>query len=166
MTRQQKRKMERNSKKKQTSMNDVLSISMVDTKSIFENKCQFISTGEEAIKNYLKKNQRLMETNVLVNFGFDTQINFGIISIIHDCLKDLDVENLIKSTVDFISDKCSELNFESILQETTKIVIITHNTKDLKFDSSKSITENIENKALQNGRYLITINKELELEAA
>ena len=137
---------------------------MVDTKSIFENKCQFISTGEEAIKNYLKKNQRLMETNVLVNFGFDTQINFGIISIIHDCLKDLDVENLIKSTVDFISDKCSELNFESILQETTKIVIITHNTKDLKFDSSKSITENIENKALQNGRYLITINKELELE--
>lgn len=166
MTRQQKRKMERNSKKKQTSMTDVLSISMVDTKSIFENKCQFISTGEEAIKNYLKKNQRLMETNVLVNFGFDTQINFGIISIIHDCLKDLDVENLIKSTVDFISDKCSELNFESILQETTKIVIITHNTKDLKFDSSKSITENIENKALQNGRYLITINKELELEAA
>ena len=96
MTRQQRRKMERNSKKKQTSMTDVLSISMVDTKSIFENKCQFISTGEEAIKNYLKKNQRLMETNVLVNFGFDTQINFGIISIIHDCLKDLDVENLIK----------------------------------------------------------------------
>ena len=53
MTRQQKRKMERNSKKKQTSMLNIFSIAMVDTKSIIEQKSQFILT-EEDLENAIK----------------------------------------------------------------------------------------------------------------
>jgi hypothetical protein len=167
MTRQQKRKMESNSKKKQTNEFNVLSTIMVDTKSIIENKHQIVLTDEENLKKHLKKNKRLMETIVLVNFINETQINFGMISIIHECFRDIDFENLIKSTLDSILDMCSELNFESILQGSTKIDVITHQTEDLKFDSSKSINENIHNKVLQNVRGLISINKmALEYEAA
>ena len=84
MTRQQKRKMERNSKKKQTCKINIFSNVMVDTKSIIENKNQFALIDEVNFKNHLKKNKRLMETIVLVNFGDESQNNIGILHIIHD----------------------------------------------------------------------------------
>lgn len=167
MTRQQKRKMERNSKKQQTNNFKIFSTIVVDSKSIIENQCQVVLTDEKNLKKNLNKNQKLMETNVLVNFRNETEINFGMISIIHECFRDIDFENLIKSTLDSTLDMCSDLNFESILHCTTKIDVITHLTEDLKFDSSKSIKENIHNKVLQNVRELISINKmALEYEAA
>jgi hypothetical protein len=149
MNQQQKRKMERNSKKKQTNKFNIFSISMVDTKSIIENKDQFIFTDEEYLKNHLKKNQKLMETKVLVNFGSETQNNFGIVNIIHDHINDSDFESLIKSAIDSILDICLEINFESILQDLSEIDVICYVTKKLTLDSSKSIQENINNKAIQ-----------------
>jgi ATP-dependent protease HslVU (ClpYQ) peptidase subunit len=167
MTRQQKRKMERNSKKKQTSMFNIFSISMVDTKSIIEQKSQFILTEEANLKNHLKKNLKLMETKVLVNFGSETQSNFGIISIIHELLNDTDFNKLFNSAVDSISDMCSKLNFESVLQGLSEIDLINCFSKELVIDSSKSIKEDINYKTLQTVIELINFNKKvIELEAA
>ncbi len=167
MTRQQKRKMERNSKKKQTSKFNIFSISMVDTKSIIKQKSQFVLTEEKNLKNHLKKNLKLMETKVLVNFGSETQSNFGILYIIHEHINDSDFENLIKSAIDSILDMCSEFNFESILQGLTEIDLINCFSKELALDSSKSIKEDINYKTLQTVIELINFNKKvLELEAA
>ena len=161
MTRQQRRKMERNSKKKQTSMFNIFLISMVDTKSITEQKSQFILTEEENLKNHLKKNLKLMETKVLINFGNKTQSNFGILYLIHEYINDSDFESLIKSAIDSILDMCSDLNFESVLQGLPKIDIINYFSRKFTLDSSKSIQEDINYKTLQTVIELIDFNNKV-----
>ena len=134
---------------------------MVDTKSITEQKSQFILTEEENLKNHLKKNLKLMETKVLINFGNKTQSNFGILYLIHEYINDSDFESLIKSAIDSILDMCSDLNFESVLQGLPKIDIINYFSRKFTLDSSKSIQEDINYKTLQTVIELIDFNNKV-----
>jgi hypothetical protein len=161
MTRQQKRKMERNSKKQQSKNIDIVSITMVDTKSIIEGKHQFSFLDKE---NLNKKN-RLMETIVFTNFGNENHINYGVISIVHRYLNNFDSENLIESSISKIIEICSIDNFESILHTTPKIEVIDYLTIELTIDSSKSMLEYIKNKMFETANELINFNKKV-LEAA
>ena len=165
MTRQQKRKMERNSKKKQTSNFNVFSISMVDTKSIIENKNQYYLVYEKELYNLLKENQKLKETIVLVDFGSENQNNFGILNIIHDNINDSDSKSLINSAIFGMLETCLKFNIESVLQGLSEIDLINCFSKELTLDSSKSIKEDINYKTLQTVIELINFNKKV-LEAA
>ena len=161
MTRQHKRKMERNSKKKQTSKFNIISTLMVDTKSIIENKTQFTLTDEEKLKNYLKKNQRLMETRVLVNFFKENQHNFGIINIIHEYTNDSDSNRLIYLAIIEMFKYSSERNLNTVLQDLVGVKLLSNLTVELEFDSTKSVKENIDNKVLDAVVELIQFNKEI-----
>jgi hypothetical protein len=110
MTRQQKRKMERNSKKQQPKNIDLVSITMVDTKSIIEGKNQFFFIDD----TNLNKKQKLMQTIVLTNFGDETHVNFGLLCIIHEYSKNFDSENFIELSINKIIDISSVNNYESI----------------------------------------------------
>jgi hypothetical protein len=165
MTRQQKRKMERNSKKKQTCKINIFSTVMVDTKSIIENKNQFALIDEVNFKNHLKKNQKLMETIVLVDFMSESQNNFGILNIIHDNINESDSKSLINSAIFEMLGTCLELNIESVLQGLIGVNVLEYFTLDLKFDSTKSVKENIDDKVLEANVKLIQFNEEI-LEAA
>jgi hypothetical protein len=163
MTRQQKRKMERNSKKKQTKNIGVVSITMVDTKSIIDGKNQFFFLDDMN----LNKKKKLMQTIVLTNFGDETHINFGLLCIIHEYTNDFDSENFIKSTFEKIINISSDFNNPSILNDVQKITVIDNHTFELTIDSTKSILEIIKNKMFETANELINFNKKvLELEAA
>lgn len=161
MTRQQKRKMERNSKKKQTCKFNIISTVMVDTKSIIENKTQFTLTDEEKLKNCLKKNQRLMETAVLVNFFKENQHNFGIINIIHEYTNDTDSNRLINSAIIEMFKYSSECNLKTVLQDSVGVKLLYNLTVELEFDSTKSVKENIDGKVLDAVVELLQFNKEI-----
>ncbi len=161
MTRQQKRKMERNLKKQQPKNIDLVSITMVDTKSIIEGKNQFFFIDD----TNLNKKQKLMQTIVLTNFGDETHVNFGLLCIIHEYSKNFDSENFIELSINKIIDISSVNNFESILHTTPKIYVIDYITIDLIIDSSKSILENIKNKMFETANELLNFNKKV-LEAA
>lgn len=165
MTRQQKRKMERNSKKNQTSKFNIFSTVMVDTKSIIENKNQFYLVDEKKLDNLLKENKKLKETIVLVDFRSENQNNFGIINIIHGNINDSDSKNLINSAIFEMLETCLKFNIESVLQGLIAVNVLEYITLELKFDSTKSVKENINDKALDAGAKLIGFNKEI-LEAA
>ena len=165
MTRQQKRKMERNSKKKQTCKFNIFSTVMVNTKSIIEKKKQFALTDEENFKIHLKKNKKLMETIVLVDFGSESQNNLGILNIIHDSINDSDSKSLISSAISVMLETCLKLNIESVLQGLIEVNVLEYITLELKFDSTKSVYENIEDKVLDASVMLMELNKEI-LEAA
>jgi hypothetical protein len=161
MTRQQKRKMERNSKNQKHKNIGIVSIIMVDTKSIIEAKNQFSFIDKE---NLNKKN-RLMETFVLANFGNENHINFGLISIVHKYSNDFDSEKFIVSSINKIKDISSVNNFDSILQTTPEIDIIDYVTIVSTLDSSKLKLENIKNKMFATANELMNLNKKV-LEAA
>jgi hypothetical protein len=165
MTRQQKRKMERNSKKKQTCKINIFSNVMVDTKSIIENKNQFALIDEVNFKNHLKKNKKLMETIVLVNFGDESQNNIGILHIIHNYINESDSKSLINSAINEMFETCLKLNIESVLQGLIEVNVLDHLTLELEFDSTKSFKENIDDKVLDASVKLMGFNKEI-LEAA
>ena len=165
MTRQQKRKMERISKKKQTSKFNIFSTVMVNTKSIIEKKKQFALTDEENFKIHLKKNKKLMETIVLVDFMGENQNNFGILNIIHDCINESDSKSLINSAILEMLGTCLDLNIESVLQGLIGVNVLGYFTLELEFDSTKSVKENIDDKVLDASVKLIEFNKEI-LEAA
>jgi hypothetical protein len=165
MTRQQKRKMERNSKKKQTCKINIFSNVMVDTKSIIENKNQFALIDEVNFKNHLKKNKKLMETIVLVNFGDESQNNIGILHIIHDYINESDSKSLINSAIFEMLETCLKLNIESVLQGLIEVNVLDHLTLELEFDSTKSFKENIDDKVLDASVKLMGFNKEI-LDAA
>ena len=138
---------------------------MVDTKSIIERKRQFVSLQEKKLKNHLKKNRKLMETLVVVNFKSENLNNIGVLNIIHEHSKDLDSESLIISSIDAIKAFCSKLNFESILNATQEVELLEYQTYDLKFEPKISIIESIENKILIAAKKLIEFQN-LILEAA
>lgn len=161
MTRQQKRKMERNSKKQKPKNNGIVSITMVDTKSIIERKKQFFFIDNENLNN----KQKLMQTIVLTNFGDETHINFGLLCIIHEYTNDFDSENLIESTFEKIININSEINNQTILNDIKKITVIDNLTFELRIDSSKSFSENIKNKMFETADELLNFNKKV-LEAA
>lgn len=165
MTRQQKRKMERNSKKKQTCKFNIFSTVMVDTKSIIEKKNQFALTDEENFKIHLKKNRRLMETIVFVDFGSESQNNFGILHIIHDYINESDSKSLINSAIFEMLETCLKLNIESVLQGLIEVNVLDHLTLELEFDSTKSFKDNIDDKVLDASVKLMGFSKEI-LEAA
>lgn len=165
MTRQQKRKMERNSKKKQTCKINIFSTVIVDTKSIIENKNQFVLIDEVNFKNHLKKNQKLMESIVLLDLGSESQNNFGILHIIHDYINESDSKNLINSAIFEMLETCFKLNIESVLQGLIEVNVLDHYAFELEFDSTKSFKENIDDKVLDAGVKLIEFNEEI-LEAA
>lgn len=165
MTRQQKRKMERNSKKQQTNNFNIFSTVMVDTKSIIENKNQFYLFDEKKLNVLLKENQKLMETIVLVDFGSESQYNFGILNIIHDNINDSDYKSLINSAIFEMLETSLKFNIESVLQDSIGVNVLEYITLELKFDSTKSVKENINDKALDAGVKLIGFKKEI-LEAA
>jgi hypothetical protein len=157
----QKRKMERNSKKKQTSEFNIISTVMVDTKSIIENKKQFTLTDEEKLKNHLKNNQRLMETKVLVNFFKEKQHNFGIINIIHEYTNDSDSNKLINSAIIELFKYSSERNLNSVLQDSVGVKLLSILTEELEFNSTQSVKENIDHKVFESVVELLQFNKEL-----
>lgn len=161
MTRQQKRKMKRNSKKQKPKNNGIVSITMVDTKSIIERKKQFFFIDNENLNN----KQKLMQTIVLTNFGDETHINFGLLCIIHEYTNDFDSENLIESTFEKIININSEINNQTILNDIKKITVIDNLTFELRIDSSKSLSENIKNKMFETADELLNFNKKV-LEAA
>jgi CRISPR/Cas system-associated endonuclease/helicase Cas3 len=161
MTRQQKRKMERNSKKKQTSEFNIISTVMVDTKSIIENKKQFTLTDEEKLKNHLKNNQRLMETKVLVNFFKEKQHNFGIINIIHEYTNDSDSKRLIYLAIKDLFKYTSERNLKTVLQDSVGVKLLSNLTVELEFNSTQSVKENIDHKVFESVVELLQFNKEL-----
>ena len=161
MTRQHKRKMERNSKKKQTSKFNIISTLMVDTKSIIENKTQFTLTDEEKLNNHLKNNQRLMETKVLVNFFKEKQHNFGIINIIHEYTNDSDSNKLINSAIFELFKYSSERNLNTVLQDSVGVKLLSILTVELEFDSTKSVKENIDGNVLDAVVELIQFNGEI-----
>jgi hypothetical protein len=165
MTRQQKRKMERNSKKKQTCKINIFSNIIVDTKSIIENKNQFVLIDEVKFKNHLKKNKKLMETIVLVDFGSESQNNIGILHIIHDYINESDSKSLINSAIFQIIETCLELNIESVLKVLIDVNVLEYITLELKFDSTKSVYDNIDDKVSDASVMLMELNKEI-LEAA
>ncbi len=165
MTRQQKRKMERNSKKQQTNNFNIFSTVMVDTKSIIENKNQFYLFDEKKLNVLLKENQKLMETIVLVDFESESQYNFGILNIIHENINDSDYKSLINSAIFEMLETSLKFNIESVLQDSIGINVLEYITLELKFDSTKSVKENINDKALDAGVKLIGFKKEI-LEAA
>ena len=165
MNRQQKRKMERNSKKKQTSKFNIISTIMVDTKSIIENKTQFTLTDEEKLKNYLKKNQRLMETRVLVNFFKESQHNFGIINIIHEYTNDSDSNKLINSAINVLFKYSSERNLKTVLQDSVGVKLLSNLTVELEFNSTQSVKENIDHKVFEAVVELLQFNKEIAEES-
>ena len=138
---------------------------MVDTKSIIENKNQFALIDEVNFKNHLKKNQKLMETIVLVDFMSESQNNFGILNIIHDNINESDSKSLINSAIFEMLGTCLELNIESVLQGLIGVNVLEYFTLDLKFDSTKSVKENIDDKVLEANVKLIQFNEEI-LEAA
>ena len=161
MTRQQRRKMERNLKKKQTSKFNIFSTILVDTNSIVEKTNQFALIDEETLKNHLKNNRRLMETIVLVNFESKSQNNFGIFNIIHESIKDSDSKNLINSAIIEMLEISLDRNIESVLKGLLRVGILDYLTLELKFDSTKSVKENIDNKILDASVKLIEFNKEI-----
>ncbi len=161
MTSQQKRKMERNSKIKQASKFNIISTIMVDTKSIIENKKQFTLTDEEKLKNHLKKKQRLMETIVLVNFFSEKKNNFGILNIIHEYTNDSDSKRLIYSAINELFKYSSDCNLNTVLQDSVGVKLLSNLTVELKFDSTKSVKENIDDKVLDAVDELIQFNKEI-----
>lgn len=161
MTRQQKRKMERNSKKKQTKNIGVVSITMVDTKSIIDGENQFFFLDDMN----LNKKKKLMQTIVLTNFGDETHINFGLLCIIHEYTTDFNSESLIKSTFEKIINISSDLNNQTILNDIQKITVIDNLTFELTIDSTKSRSEIIKNKMFETAKELINFNKKV-LEAA
>ena len=165
MTRQQKRKMERNSKIKQASKFNIISTIMVDTKSIIENKKQFTLTDEEKLKNHLKNNQRLMETKVLVNFFKEKQHNFGIINIIHEYTNDSDSNKLINSAIIELFKYSSERNLNTVLQDSVGVKLLSILTVELEFDSTKSVKENIDGKVFEAVVELLQFNKEIAEES-
>jgi hypothetical protein len=165
MTRQQKRKMERNSKKKQNCKFNIFSTVMVSTKSIIENKNLFALIDEVNFKNHLKKNQKLMETIVLVDFMSESQNNFGILNIIHDYIDESDSKSVINSAISEMFATCLKLNIESVLQGLIGVNVLEYFTLDLKFDSTKSVKENIDDKVLDASVKLMEFNSEM-LEAA
>jgi CRISPR/Cas system-associated endonuclease/helicase Cas3 len=157
----QKRKMERNSKKKQTSEFNIISTVMVDTKSIIENKKQFTLTDEEKLKNHLKNNQRLMETKVLVNFFKEKQHNFGIINIIHEYTNDSDSKRLIYLAIKDLFKYTSERNLKTVLQDSVGVKLLSNLTVELEFNSTQSVKENIDHKVFESVVELLQFNKEL-----
>ena len=165
MNRQQKRKMERNSKKKQTSKFNIISTVMVDTKSIIENKKQFTLTDEEKLKNHLKKNQRLMETKVLVNFFKEKQHNFGILNIIHEYTNNSDSKRLIYSVINDLFKYSSDHNLKTVLQDLVGVKLLSNLTVELEFDSTKSVKENIDHKVFEAVVELMQFNKEITEES-
>jgi hypothetical protein len=165
MTRQQKRKMERNSKKKQNCKFNIFSTVMVDTKSIIENKNQFALIDEANFKIHLKKNRRLMETIVLVDLGNENQNNFGILHIIHEYVKDSDTKRLIYSAIIEKIEFCFEHNVESLSKPILGVNVLNYFTLELEFDSTKSFKENIDDKVLDASVKLMEFNNEI-LEAA
>ena len=165
MTRQQKRKMERNSMKKQTCKINIFSTVMVDTNSIIKNKNQFALIDEVNFKNHLKKNQKLMETIVLVDFGSESQNNFGILNIIHNYINESDSKSLINSAIFEMLETCLKLNIESVLQGLIGVNVLEYFTLELEFDSTKSFKENIDDKILDASVKLMEFNEEI-LEAA
>ena len=165
MTRQQKRKMERNSKKKQTSKFNIISTLMVDTNSIIEIKKQFTLTDEEKLKNHLKKNQRLMETRVLVNFFNKNQHNFGILIIIHEYTNDSDSKRLIYSAINDLFKYSSERNLKTVLQDSVGVKLLSNLTVELEFNSTQSVKENIDHKVFEAVVELLQFNKEIAEES-
>ena len=163
MTRQQKRKMERNSKKQQSKNIDIVSITMVDTKSIIDGENQFFFLDDMN----LNKKKKLMQTIVLTNFGNENHINFGLLCIIHKYTNNFNSENLIESTFEKIINISTESNNQTILNDIQKITVIDNLTFELRIDSKKSISEIIKNKMFETANELIDFNKKvLELEAA
>lgn len=161
MLKSQKRKVERNSMKKQTSKFNIISTILVDTKSIIENKNQFNLIDEKKLSNFLKENQKLKETIVLVNFGSKSQNNFGILNIIHEYVNDSDSKNLIKSALTEISEICLKSNNESVFHGLSEVNVLDYLTLELKLDPSKSIKENISNKALDSAMKLMELNNKI-----
>jgi hypothetical protein len=152
MTRLQKRKIERNSKKKNVNINkkielNILSIIIIDTKSILEGKHPFTIIIDYDKLNTLSKNEpRLLETIILVNFEIDNQKSFGEIRIIHEYFKKLgpeDVNNLIESSFKKLVEYNSKNNIESILNNTTKIEALQFCSNEVCFKSKNSLEDNV-----------------------
>jgi hypothetical protein len=106
-----------------------------------------------------------MESIVLLDFGSESQNNFGILHIIHDYINESDSKNLINSAIFEMLEACLKLNIESVLQGLIEVNVLYHHAFELEFDSTKSFKENIDDKVLDAGLKLIEFNKEI-LEAA
>jgi hypothetical protein len=165
MTRQQRRKMERNSNKNQSNKVSIFSTSIVDTKSIIEKKKQIAIVDEDNLEYSLKKNLRIMETIVIVNFKIENQNNIGVLNIIHEYINNLDSNKLINIVLSDILQICSKYKIESILQRDPEIDVLDYQTFDLLFDLTKPIKENIQIRIELAGNELIELDN-IILEAA
>ena len=106
-----------------------------------------------------------MQTIVLVDFGSESQNNLGILNIIHESINDSDSKSLISSAIFEVLETCLKLNIESVLQGLIEVNVLEYITLELKFDSTKSVNENIEGTVSDASVMLMELNKEI-LEAA